>query len=558
MLPTVLVLLVVALCFGLLLLLAGWRGRRINDHPVCACCKFDLEGSYPESVTCPECGAGLKRDRGVLTGVRRRMPLLAATGALLILTSLLPFGVVAYSAVTGSDINTLKPLGFILWESRFADQARGQKLADEIMSRILSNKLDPAQYQKVIGAVLDMQADPNRAWSENWGELIERARFDGVLSKQDEARFAAQAPVFELEVRPKASAGGLIPVVVRLKEARVGATSSMYCPVAIDSVRIGGREIKPTPPAAPTSGDLGNLRFFNGGMGANNSIFSLNGSGARGMVRFGGMSGREQLGAVYELPADLATGTQPVEVAISASPGEQRTLNSFSMVIINGQIQRNSQPQSDTPKVPVALSSKVEVVGADQPPVNPVEPSAEQLAKLESSLRPRSLERAGGFGGGMVPGTLGGNPVSLRFDCASLPGEVAYDVIVRNAKGEAKLGSFTSGKPVNAVEDPFAFATRSLTISINGRTQVSNSGPSGGQVREVSGYLPFAPGDSVDVILKPAPGAAAATLDQTTYIDKVLEFKGVPVDPDPFEELDRRMQGVFQRNGIGPSRRVPR
>ena len=42
---------------GAILMILGVRGKRINDHPTCRDCRFDLSGVYPGVVTCPECGA---------------------------------------------------------------------------------------------------------------------------------------------------------------------------------------------------------------------------------------------------------------------------------------------------------------------------------------------------------------------------------------------------------------------------------------------------------------------------------------------------------------------
>ena len=39
------------LAAGALLVLWGWRGKRLNDHPVCGWCGFDLEGVYPAAPT---------------------------------------------------------------------------------------------------------------------------------------------------------------------------------------------------------------------------------------------------------------------------------------------------------------------------------------------------------------------------------------------------------------------------------------------------------------------------------------------------------------------------
>ncbi len=50
---------------GVLLFVLGWRGRQINDHPVCGTCRFDLSGVVlagtitTSTPRCPECGTML-------------------------------------------------------------------------------------------------------------------------------------------------------------------------------------------------------------------------------------------------------------------------------------------------------------------------------------------------------------------------------------------------------------------------------------------------------------------------------------------------------------------
>lgn len=43
---------------GLALFWRGWRGRRVDNHPWCRKCCFDLKGVWPGAAKCPECGSG--------------------------------------------------------------------------------------------------------------------------------------------------------------------------------------------------------------------------------------------------------------------------------------------------------------------------------------------------------------------------------------------------------------------------------------------------------------------------------------------------------------------
>src|SRR3954471_21620248 len=80
-----------ALVFAVMAGLAvwAWRGRRVDDHPVCRKCGFDLFGRPAgAAAVCAECGADLSRRRAMRVGnrVRRRrlmalaIPLLLAAG----------------------------------------------------------------------------------------------------------------------------------------------------------------------------------------------------------------------------------------------------------------------------------------------------------------------------------------------------------------------------------------------------------------------------------------------------------------------------------------------
>jgi hypothetical protein len=44
---------------GLILLILGLRGRRVDDHPICRKCGFDLFGKPEGSTICSECSADL-------------------------------------------------------------------------------------------------------------------------------------------------------------------------------------------------------------------------------------------------------------------------------------------------------------------------------------------------------------------------------------------------------------------------------------------------------------------------------------------------------------------
>src|SRR5262245_35278626 len=71
-------LLFLAILIAIALLAIALRGRRIDDHPLCRKCKFDLTGKPDTSTRCPECGADLTRPHATRVGHRKIRPRLAS------------------------------------------------------------------------------------------------------------------------------------------------------------------------------------------------------------------------------------------------------------------------------------------------------------------------------------------------------------------------------------------------------------------------------------------------------------------------------------------------
>ncbi len=561
---SVVIILMLCLLAGLVMLRVGLRGRRLNDHPVCAWCTFDLQGVYPESVTCPECGAGLKRDRAVRIGVRRRLPGLVLLGALLAAVPIAPIGAVAWALVTGTNVDAYKPLGLLLWEARHSDPTRLDAIAAEIQNRAMARKLDPTQYQRVIEATLDLQADTSGPWTEAWGDLIERAQLDGVIKPEQEKRFASQAAVFEIQARPTVQSGGRTPVRIKLKEARVGSSTSLTCSVRIKRAKLDGASTTFAAPERPSD------PFFGNPLGGDDAVatFSVHGSKGGGVMFFGTGSGGSGELAV-DIPASVAPGRHTLELELENAMGDG-SMGFGSITIVNGTLRR-SGGASDGKRVASKVSAPLRVVGPDQAVVRPIAPDAGTTQRLAQALRPKSLQ----IGSPLVTQSLifslngeprdpGDNPdAHTRFDVDALPVPVAFDVYCRApGGGEWKLGELHSGGP-----DPASDSTgisrmfRSMTtITINGKT-VTSSSSDDGTGRQVSGPWQGGDADRVDIILRPSARLAAGTLDLDSYFNGEIVIKDVPVVRDapselsPFGEMDKALRRQFEGTG---SRQTPR
>ena len=214
-----LVLPIVILIAAMVLLIAGLRGRQVDDHPLCRRCGFDLVGLPEGGTVCSECGANLHRDRAIRTGHRVRRAGMIVLSLALLLPSLLWVGVVGY--VTAADVNWMshKPVWLLL---RDAD-TDGAALA-ELLTRLNNGKLSATDVNRVVTKALAVQADSTRLWNGSWGDLIERARVVATVSEADWARYLQQAATLDLKARREVARGDPIWVEVTLKELRVGTT----------------------------------------------------------------------------------------------------------------------------------------------------------------------------------------------------------------------------------------------------------------------------------------------------------------------------------------------
>src|SRR4051794_21261686 len=97
------------------------RGKRVNDHPICRRCGFDVFGRPGGSNTCSECGADLAGRDAIRVGRReRRRGLARVAGSGMFMSAVVLTGV-GWVQVRGVDFQHHKP---VWWLAREAGSAR--------------------------------------------------------------------------------------------------------------------------------------------------------------------------------------------------------------------------------------------------------------------------------------------------------------------------------------------------------------------------------------------------------------------------------------------------
>lgn len=230
----------VGLCVGLGLLIAGIRGRRLDDHPVCRGCRFDLAGVFPGRKVCPECGASLGAARAVRKGNRRRRPRVLALGAVLLAIGVGATGGGVYSSAAGVNWNRYKPVWLLLVEARTSDAASAGAALKELSLRVTEDSLSQSRVKSLVEEATSRQADAKASWLGAWGDLVEAARTAGQVANEDWAAYIRRSATVRLVARARQRAGGVVHCEIELSPARCGTSEMTVADVEKGELRIGG------------------------------------------------------------------------------------------------------------------------------------------------------------------------------------------------------------------------------------------------------------------------------------------------------------------------------
>ena len=196
----------VLLLLGLGMMIFGWHGRAIDDHPLCRRCGFDLTGKPPSSDRCPECGADLTRATAVRMGRRRRRPALLGGGVLLLLSALSVGSLAFAQRFSELSLLRLEPTWWLARQATHRERDVDAVLA-ELEHRLLAGKLPAVTVDAVSDRALaaEVYTPGVPPWSASWVKWTEDAGVAGLLSPDRRARLARQA------VRIRLLARALVP-----------------------------------------------------------------------------------------------------------------------------------------------------------------------------------------------------------------------------------------------------------------------------------------------------------------------------------------------------------
>jgi ribosomal protein L37E len=202
---------VIGLIAGAVLWIAGWHGRRLDDHPICRWCGRDLYGvTLP---VCPECGRSKRR---TLPGNRKPDRWLTTLGVLVAVACSVPLGVRTGLQVSQFDANRIRPTQNLV---SLAQQGSAPAF-NELERRLLALPVDDEQVQAVFDRWTDLAADPDDFEVRRRVRLLRESPLFGRLDVEQRRR------LFVLNSRSR--------VTGRLRLTH-GTTSRIYVSTAVPS-----------------------------------------------------------------------------------------------------------------------------------------------------------------------------------------------------------------------------------------------------------------------------------------------------------------------------------
>lgn len=424
------------IALGVVLAVWGRRGRKVNNHPQCRDCGFDLEGVYPASVTCPECGSGLKRPGAVRNGVRKRMAWVTVLGLLIALLPLAPMAVLVYAAVTGTNIARYTPTGILLWQTRISSPAVNKTIADELISRLEKKELDKSQSGMVADRVLAMQADKTLEWDEMWGNVIDRINLNGDLSKQQLDKFRQQAVTLSGRTRAAVRPGDALPLVIKAGPGRVASNSQMLAFATVDSAKLDDQALRK--PSA-RGGAL-----FNAMAGSGGELYFYVYGGKANSGWMGGAAGEQEQVSALAIPKDAKPGMRTLTVTVLCKVSD-------AQMGWGGARLKATDPGVST----VTISQQVEVLAEGTDPIKRVTPTPAAEKDLRALLKQTAVTANVAASGGLFPIFGGGlnvnRSITAQLTVDKAPTPFAFDVFVRLRDKETRIGEIASAPTASGI-----------------------------------------------------------------------------------------------------------
>ena len=270
--PVVLFGAVVGFAVGMMFLILGRFGKRIDHHPICKHCRFDLIGSIEQSEKCPECGRDIRNPRAVLDGHRRPNRILILISIILLIGSIGGFALEIVPMSRSMDWIRIKPTSWLIADIHGNQPVQQSASANELARRIRTGSIGDDTTRELVTPALGKQADRSIPWSVGWGNILDEAIAKELLTAEERRVYLEHAVSLVLDARYEADEDEKTFLVIGFSTGslRIGSGARYSLSAVVTNVVVDGKELQVADTA--TSGEVV-------GQEAQMSIFGLNSAG---------------------------------------------------------------------------------------------------------------------------------------------------------------------------------------------------------------------------------------------------------------------------------------
>ena len=219
----------------------GWRGKKVDEHPVCVKCGYDLvglldnEGKWLGGRQCPECGKGIclgDTKYGVKIGNRERKKWKIVSGGMVAIVNLAVVAMLALPYIAGWGTYQAQPVWMLRLEAKYPQFQMDGEALNELCARLMAGKLTGKQVSLLVDDAIEAIDDPNTEWKDcgrnaNWGNIFaEAAGLNFTNQKQQDAYLKAVVSHAKITIAKHVLEDGQIGLQIDSHDAKIGVQNS--------------------------------------------------------------------------------------------------------------------------------------------------------------------------------------------------------------------------------------------------------------------------------------------------------------------------------------------
>lgn len=234
---------------GVVMIVRGLRGRRVGNTPHCRRCDYVVDEALlaaafgrgaAASPKCPECGAVLRAGDAIRQGERRRRPMLAVAGLVVLLVGVPVVMAGAGGFLSSTAITKHAPTGLLLWQVRQGTQRMVDGGLAELVARNINGKLVGTEQREILDTLIERFERPSNAWTAQCQEAF--STFEAVAGPLTQGEMERLARGVKIDAsfrqRERVHAGKPTPLAVVLTLRRA-PPQPMMLGCSIRSLEVG-------------------------------------------------------------------------------------------------------------------------------------------------------------------------------------------------------------------------------------------------------------------------------------------------------------------------------